>query len=274
MALPLAIPALVKWGLPALGALGGLFSNRGGTQRQQQNQSFNNTTNFTNQGNTTGYGRSTPTYDPAAWDFRNELMGRVLNRPQLQDPRAAAASMTTQNIQGLNTQADLQRKVMENMMRQRGLSYSPMGATMLGNFDAGRVQQAVGHLNNQPLLARQFEQENENLMNNRQQLAQQLFSMIPYSQENEQFQNTFGSGYQNQYGTSQSQSQVQMPGNMLGGTFGNLGTTLAGLYGRGAFGNMGNSGVNNPRVIQPLPVSNRNPFPGGFSFPTNMYGGN
>jgi hypothetical protein len=223
-------------GIAGLGALSGLLSNRKNTQTQQQNQSFNNTTNFTNQGNTTGYGRSTPTYDPAAWNFRNELMGRVLNRPQLQDPRAAAASMTTQNIQGLNTQSDLQRKVVENMMRQRGLSYSPMGGTMLGNFDANRVQQAVGHMNNEPLLARQFEQENETLMNNRQQLAQQLFSMIPYSQENEQFQNTFGSGYQNQYGTSQSQGTTTSPGNMMGGMLGNLGISLAGLYGRGAFG--------------------------------------
>jgi hypothetical protein len=242
MAIPLAVMAGIKYGLPALGALGGLFSNRKGVSEQTQNQSFNNTTNFTNQGNTTGYGRSTPTYDPAAWNFRNELMGRVLNRPQLADPRAAAASMTTQNIQGLNQQSDLQRKAVEAMMRQRGLSYSPMGGTMMGNFDANRIQQATGYLNQQPLLERQFEQENETMMNNRQQLGQQLFSMIPYSQENENFQNTWGTGNQNQYGTSNMKGTSTSPANKLGGMFSGFANTLAGLYGNGAFGGRGSTG--------------------------------
>ena len=224
------------WVAPAIisgiSALGGLFGNR--RSQQQQFQRSNQRNEFTNQGNATNYNRTTPTYDPAAWDFRNELMGRALNRSPLLDPRSAAASVTTNQLQNLNNQSALQRRVVDNMMRQRGLSHSPMGGAMLGNFDSGRVAQGVNILNQQPILERQFFQENENMENARQQLAQQLFNMIPYSQEGEGFQNTWNTGVQT--GESQSQGTSTIPGNMLGGGISSLATTLAGLYGAGAFG--------------------------------------
>ena len=234
--------------LLGINALSGIFSNRAGKYSQQQN--FDEYSTGTSQGNTSNFNQSSPIYDPAAWDFRNELMARILGRGQLSDPRTAAAALTTSNVQNLNNTAALQRQVLENLMRQRGLGYSPMGATMLGNFDTSRVAQAANLYNQQPLLQRQFEQENENILNARQQLGQQLFSMIPYSQQNEGFQNIWQQQDGRRWGTSQGVNTN--PANKLGGLFSSLGNNLAYLYGRGTF--------DSPNLFQSLPSNRQIPY--------------
>lgn len=237
----------------ASSALGGLFSNRKGVTNQTQN--IDNWADTWNKLNQTNFNMASPEYDPAAWNFRNELMARVLSRLNLMDPNVAAESVTTQNVQGINSAAELQRKALESLMRQRGLSFSPMGASMLGMFDANRISQVANTFNQRPLLARQFQQENENMLNARQQLAQQLFGMIPYASKSEGFSNQFGEGRQHNYGTVAG--STTSPGNMLGGLFTGIGGPLAyyGILNQGpSTGNSNPGNVNSNYKLPTLPV--------------------
>lgn len=231
-----------------LSALGGIFGNRKQTQEQRTNQNTYNTGSFLRQGTNTNYNKQTPFYDQPTLDYRNNLMGFNQNRlgQQLLNPQAAANAITTQNVRGLNNQANLQNRVLSNTMRQRGLQYSPMGGTMMANAEMGRVGQAFDYMNQNPLLARQFQQEDENLMNNRLQLAQQLFGMIPKGAENEGFTNTADWGQDEQKGTMQNYTQGTQPGNMTGGGITSLADMLGFLYGRGAFGGSGKTGNSLP----------------------------
>lgn len=261
----------VSIGLLGASLLGGLFGNRKQKQESYTNQNTLNTGSFLRQGSNTNYNKQTPFYDQPTLDYRNNLMGFNQNRlgQQLLNPQTAANAITTQNIRNLNNQGALQNRVIANNMRQRGLQYSPMGGTMMANADVGRVGQAFDYLNQTPLLARQFEQENENLMNNRLQLAQQLFGMIPKGAENEGFANTADWGQDEQKGTMQSYTQGTQPGNMVAGGITSLADMLGFLYGRGAFGKS-----------NALPGFQNWQLPNGYTpntyqFPNvNFYGGN
>ena len=221
-----------------LAGVGGALSNRGGTQNQNQTSTTNQNTNFTNQGNNTYYGQNRASYaDPASAQYNQALLQNAYSRmgQGVVDPGQFARSTATQNIQGLNAQGELQRKVVENVMRQRGLAYSPMGATMQGNLEAGRVAQGVGYINQIPQLERQAMMENEQILNNRQSLLQQLLGLQLQNQENEGFQNTWNTGQQQQQGTTTGNVQTQIPGNMLGGALASLGQYYGNIAGYNNF---------------------------------------
>lgn len=241
----------------ALTGLGGLFGNKN-KQTQTTNSTSTNQSNFTNQGNNTYYGQNRASYaNPLSQDFNYNLLNYANNRlgQGVVDPQRYAQGITTQNIQNINNQELLQRKVMDNVMRQRGLQYSPMGATLGANAAANATMQKFQQINNVPALERQTMMENENLLNNRQQLAQALLNAQLVNQENEGFQNTWQSG--NQSGTQTQQSNSTMTGGNgggLGGMFQAM-APMAAYY--GAYGwnpiNGGGNGIN-----QNLYLPNRN----------------
>lgn len=248
----------IAWVVPAimggLGALSGLFGNRKKQQEQYQKQtgSFNETSSST----------TTPTYDPQALDFRNFLMGNAQNRLRvpMSDPRQLAANVTNEGVQNVNNIGRLQQTMLENTLRQRGLSNSNMGASAIANFDANRMMQIGGLLNQQPMLSRQFAQENDNLLNQRQQLAQNLFNMIPYGQ----------SMTGNRSGTNEqiTQGTVTQPGNMLGGALGGLfqgiAPFLGSIWGQQMFGKgMGNPASQAGGIVNMPNWGNYSIYPGG-----------
>lgn len=230
--------------------LSGWLGNRKRTTTSKvQNTSHQRSSSF-NQGTQASYNKSMPVYDQNTLNLRDNLIQQVTDRMRqpVADPRLAAQAMTTQNIRGLNQQGGLQNQAIANAMRQRGLFYSPAMGSAMANAEAGRVKSAFDFINNEPLLQRQLEQENEATLNNRQQLAQQLFGMIPKGTENEGFVNTANVGTDENWGESTSIGENTDPGNQLGGMFGSLAGALGFIMGQKNGGIMNS----NAAPIQPI----------------------
>ena len=233
------IPGVGPIVAPIIAGVGGALGNKSQTTTQQQQQNQNSTTSGTNQGNNTYYNQTRQGYsDPMSGQYNAQALQQAMARVNqgVVDPRQYAESQVTGNIQNLNNQAALQRKVIENVMRQKGLAYSPMGGTMLANADANRVQQGIGYANQLPQLERQAALENETIQNQRQQLLQSLLGQQLTNQEREGFENTWNSNNSTTTGQSNMTGSNTTPSNMMAGGFQSLATMLANLYGRGAFG--------------------------------------
>ena len=216
------VPALIA----GLGGLGGLFGNRSQTQRTTQNTQFNN------QGNQqTGYAgaaSSNPLLNPAAQSLLNPIANNYLNLiGQDQDLSGYKAGA----IGDINQTSNIHKQALEANLAQRGIT-GPAAASALNQNENSRFSD-ITKLNQQlPLLQLQ-------LMLQKLQGAGGFFSQIPTGTYNEQYGSGFGNT-QNQ-GTQNMQGTGTQPGNQLGGLFGGLGTTLAGLYGMGSFGGPGNN---------------------------------
>lgn len=266
-----AIPLLAKvlpWALGGMSFLKG-FMGGGDQKTYQDTTSKTHGTNYLlNQGTQANYNRSTPNLDPRASQLYDQLIQSQtdrLNTP-IADPRSYAQSIATENIRGLNRQAELQNKVIGNAFRQRGLGYSPAAGAGMANVEAGRVGQAFTYLNQIPGIERQTQLENEGLMNNRYQLMQQLAGQMPVGQENEGFTNTSNVSEGETQGESQNFSEGNIPGSQWGSGIGSLADMLGFGFGSGMFGGGGKGGqsVGTPSGINPnyqLPQTNLyNPY--------------
>lgn len=209
-AIPLAISGI--------SSLAGWLSNKG--QKQTQNQQQTNTSNIDNY--------SMPVYDEKAAILRDKLINMFLSRaeetPDFMDSYRAGG------LNEIGRGADLQETLINNFLSSRGLNRSPVGGAAMAQSGLNRRNQQISFLNNLPMIQEQLTRDRMNDVG-------RLFSSLLTGQHN--------------YGTTNSQSNgtstLITPGNPWGGMTSSLATTLAGLYGRGAFGGGGsnsNAGFN------------------------------
>ena len=215
----------LAWVIPAItagvGLVRGLFGNK--NKQQQQSQTTYNITDR-NQGSVT------PTYDPFAGEFRNQLIQNASNRSlqPLANPNQLAQTVANQQLQTLGQTGTAQTNLLNSVLRSRGLNNSPMAASALAQQGAGRITESGNILNSIPLLQRQFAQENEGVLNQRQQLAQSLFNMIPYGQYTDM--TSTRTGDTKTLGTATS-TQGGGLGGALGGAMDAFSPVLGRLYG-------------------------------------------
>lgn len=206
------ISAALPWIVSGISALGGLFGNRKNTQQQtQQNQSTGLQYGSTN---------VTPTYDPANNILRDKVIGGyedLLN----EDPDLSGYS--TQGFQNIQQASDARSRSLQNILASRGINNAPASLFARIQNESGRLSDAASFYNQLPLLRRQLREETLGR-------AGQFQASIPTGTSSNF--STTSSGESSGTGTSTD------PGNLLGGGLGGLGSALAFLLGRGAFGQL------------------------------------
>ncbi len=207
--MPFFIPALIA-GVSALA--GGL-----GNKDKKINTTSDSHTDSTIDSNTQ------PVYDSEQIRLKNELENQYLAR--LGTGQDEADAVTRGSLYNINDQYGLAAKTAENFSRARGIGRTTAGTVPVASVFAGRAGDAARVQNQNPLLRRQFDQENlGNLAS--------FFSRLPVGSH------TWGTQQQTTHGTQ----QTTQPGNPWGGAIGGLAGTLAGLYGEGAFTQGGGGG--------------------------------
>lgn len=201
--------------------LGGIFGNK--PQTTTTDSSGNSTTNQ-NQ-NLYGDTANTHIYDTAGINLKNTLLNQYTQ--SLQSAQPDISGYVNQQLQGNNTNSDAHMTAINQILAARGLNSSPVAGNAIIQNQNMRMQGNQQILNNAPLLAEQIRQQ-------RLQQAGGFFSGMPT--DTEQLTHNSGDSYSN---TNQTQHQTQTGnGNMAGGGFSSLGSSLAYLSGKGVFGKL------------------------------------
>jgi hypothetical protein len=149
---------------------------------------------------------NTPTIDERYRPLLDSLYGLYQNK--LSNPNVDLSGYAANGISNINSMFDLAKLNRSNSLTARGLSTSPIAAASDEMGNNSRMGQIVQLQNTIPLIQRQFQNEDQgNAMN----LIKTLMGQTSTD-----------------------------PGNMVGGATSSLATTLAYLWGKGAFGNTSN----------------------------------
>ena len=182
--------------------LGGLFGGKPATT----NVSSNTASSSTGSGAST----SAPVLDPGQIALKNAILGS--GTQQLTSAPADLSGIQSQMLQNTNTGYNSADQVLRQTLAARGLSYSPLAGAAESSLGTQRIGAGINVLNQMPLLREQLYQQ-------RLQNALNAFRGIPFATRGTTNFNQGG----NQYMTGVS-TQTN-PGGMLGGLFGNLGST-------------------------------------------------
>lgn len=214
------IPAI----LAGIGALGGVLGNRSKTATQQQQQNFNQSGNQYQ--SFSGTGTQTPSYDPLGENLRQVLaqmyLGRASSGPDFMRNYESAG------LEDINRGAESGRAILNKILAERGLSYSPAAATALGRVEENRIGRGIAFRNQLPLVQDELERERLTDLSG-------FFSRLPFGTSTTSTGTS--TGVSSTGGTSSGTGASTDPGNLLGGLTGGLGNMLAFLYGQGAFDN-------------------------------------
>lgn len=224
------------WIVPAIMAGSAILSALAGSKGKKETTSsnFDKTTesqkqDFWDQFSTKesqASGTEAPTMDPFQATTRDAILSAFLNRLRSgQDMQAYAG----QGYRNINQGADIQRRAMANLLAQRGLSGSAVGANAMATTESGRIGNIVNFANTLPLVQRQ--QELEDLTNFGNFWAKMPFGRT-WNQQGYDVNQGFGSnltrGYDHSYGTGNELKTT--PSNYLAAG-GSIISQLAALYG-------------------------------------------
>ena len=137
MAAAAAVPLIIS----GISALGSWLS---GKNKQTQESTVNDTTT------------SSPTYDPALLNSRNQMLDFYSNRLQGGD-QGFMTGYTGQGMRDINRTSDLKTQALNNILAARGLSSSGVGAGLAAKQEDDRMKQQVDFMSQIPLLARQLQ---------------------------------------------------------------------------------------------------------------------
>jgi hypothetical protein len=210
--------AAIPLAISGISALAGLLNNRGATNKQ---------TSETNQSQHTD-STSMPQYDPKSLELRNMLINYYLDNMKSNDD--VFGGYQREGLGEINRGADSAQHQMENLLASRGIQGPAAGAGLTAPLMAAQGQRS-SFLNNIPLLRDQRQQD---ILKS----GAGFLSSLPVGQHN----------VADMTGNSKTVGTQTQPSNMMGGLFGNLATTMAGLYGDGAFGGQGNGEGKSPTV--------------------------
>lgn len=200
LAAPLAIAGL--------GGLAGLLGNK--PQKTTTTSQNAGATAFQN----SGY--QYPVYDPATQELRDALTSQFKN---LSSPDMAGYA--AQGINNINQNSDIRTNALKNSLAARGLSYSPIASIAPAMSQNQRIGDISQFQNSLPLIQQQLMLQNLNA-------GAGYLKGLPIGSAN----TASGAGQSSEQGTS---TQIGT-GNQAAGGIAGLATTLAGLYGKGAFG--------------------------------------
>lgn len=195
--------------LPILSGLAGLT---GGLGKNQQTQNQNSNTTGSSHQTTSGSSQTNPVF--------GELQQRLMQlftggAEQMFRDSTDMGPYQNAGLQNIGAQGNQNRKMLDAILAQRGLSFSPAAATSLTQNALNTGNQQSQFLSQIPLLQRQMQQGGlDQLM--------RAFATIPTGSESSSSGETFGTS-QSQ---TQGQTQSQAPGNPLAGFFGGLGAAL------------------------------------------------
>ena len=134
--------AAIPFILSGLSALSGYLSGK-----NKQTQSTDSSINETN--------TTTPNYDPLALSGRNTVLQTYMDR--LKNPTGFMTGYTGQGMRKINQGADVRRSSLENILAARGLSASPVSASLLDRGEGDRISQLTDFYSQIPLLQRQLQ---------------------------------------------------------------------------------------------------------------------
>lgn len=210
------IPALIAGASALAGALGNRDQkqNTGGSATTNSTQTSTGATNYTN----------TPTYDPLQLQMRNFLLNQFFNRAQPGAVSGLVNSTIDSGVNNINRAGASNELAIRNMLASRGLSYSPSAAVPLANANSDRIAQITTLRNTAPILEDQ-------LQSGRISDFANFWKGLPTGQTGVTNSASFTEGAQH---TDQA-GNVTVQGNPLGAATSNAASTLALLYGMGAF---------------------------------------
>src|SRR5512139_929208 len=209
------MPFFVSALIAGASALGGLLGNR--ARKQTQTSESTSTTNMLTR----------PEYGEKEALIKDRILNELLARTEADTDLSGYAALGLGNIQKGQSAKE---RALESFLASRGLGGSPMAAYGMSGLQNEGLGSSVDFLNSLPMLKRNMQRESMGDLS-------QFFSSLPVAQRT--------TGTQTQKGTQTTQT----PSNMLGGMFGSAATTLAGLYGSGAF----SKGAPTP-LPKPLPI--------------------
>jgi len=201
--------------ISGISALGGLLGNRDKNVQSSSTTDHNNTVT----------GSSTPTLDPYNQQLRDTLIDYY--RRSLDDD-TDLSGYKANGLATITSAGKARTNMIKNSLASRGLSFSPQAALAPAMSESARIGDSAQFINTVPMLAQQLKQQRLNDAANFQR-------GLPVGTS------TVGTDT----GRTQMAGTNVQPGNPAGGAVGNLGLTLAGLLGNGAF--------QKPKVTQPMP---------------------
>ena len=235
------IPALISG---VAGLAGSLFG-----KPQTTTQNTNSTTNQSSTQNAS----SLPNYDPLQLQMRNYLLNQFYQQTNPNAINSLVSNYIGTGTNTINQNANSQQQNLKAYLGAQGLNYSPAAASAYENADAGRVSQ-INQLQNSAIpLANQVQQQR--LTN-----FASFFSGLPVG--------TTSQGSSTGTSTTNGTSTTTGPNNMLAGGLSAGASTLAGLYGQGAFSG-GNTYGGQPVYLPSAaaPVGANNPYSGTVNQP-------
>jgi hypothetical protein len=222
--------AAVPLAISGISALAGMFANRAKKAEQTSSQTIDQT--------------DMPQYDDKTLYMRNQLMDTFLDR--LRSNEDFFGGYTNEGLKNINTSSDIAKRSLDNILAARGLSGSSAGASSAMQQRLNSLNQQSSFLNSIPLLRDQRAQQNLTG-------ASGFFNALPTGTR--------------RTGTTTGTGTATQPSNILGGGLTSLGTSLAGLYGQGAFGGPKPWWTQNPYINSSTGGASSNAGAGSIAMP-------
>lgn len=230
----MALAAALPYAITGLSALAGLFGNR--AQKQTSTEDYwkelydwiSKVTQGTTSRQAETLGGETPTYDPYQAEMRDQILRMLSDRAT---GATDLSGYTGQGLRTINDAAALKQKALNSILASRGLSYSPVAASAMGNLESSRVGEAVNFMNQLPLLQRQLQGEDLDRLS-------KFWAALPYGKATKSNVNEFGQTWEasdtTHRGTEGGQTTRvgNTSGNRLGGFLTGLGSGLASTWGQ------------------------------------------
>jgi len=226
--------------IPAL--IGGLEGLAGGLLNRPQTTTSGGTSSTTSNSSGTTTGTSLPNYDPMQLQMRNFLLNQFYNQANPNAIGNLVSNYTAGGINTINQGAGAAQQSLQNRLAGSGLSFSNAAPFAQSSIDQSRIGGITALRTQAPILQ-------SNLQQSRLTDFSSFLQGLPVGQT------TTGTTTQQGTQNTTQTGNVTQPGNILGGAASGIATTLAGLYGMGAF-----------KGSQP---STYNPNPGGLGISNN-----
>jgi hypothetical protein len=228
------VPAIMA----GVSALQGYLANR--SKKQQETEQAGTSSGTQNTTQTINTSSSTmPQYDPKQLQMRDFLMSQMYNRTNPNQIQGLVENYVGQGTNNINASAGQNEQALSAALAARGLSYSPVAGQAIGQAQNQRIGDIIGLRNQAPLLQDQIQQ-------------QRLTDFSTFMRGLPTGTSTTGSSTGTTTGTTTGATQgtgsVSDPNvNPWTGALGTLSSTLANLYGQGAFSGGGGNGTTNRR---------------------------
>lgn len=216
---------LAPLAIAGISAFGNFLANRKKTTEQTQDTTNRSTGTVNTTANINDMSTTRPDMNPETLTYLNNIRDRYTALLD-QDPNLAGYEAS--GISNINRAGDLRSRAIQNVLAARGLSYSPMAGGAMAGAESSRVSDTVNFQNQIPLLR-------DKLMRERLAEAGQFFSRIPMGQTVTNTGQRTGTETRDLATTGNMKGTNFDPGNPMAGLFGGLGSSLAYLYGQGAF---------------------------------------